>query len=155
MTDNPQPKSQLVPADQSPADVVNELMPYAREGVLTSIPPDRPDLLAVYAGYADMTSQEATGQTLEITDYFVHRCEFLDDETGEIVPYIRGVLICKDGTSISTTAPKVLRQLAAMVARNPGQSIDPPFRCQLKAIPGKRGKQLVLAPVEAATKSRK
>lgn len=59
--------------------------------------------------------KDATNLDLEIVKYVAGNVELVDNETGEVRPALRVVLLTKDGKRYSTESKSAIRQLGQMV----------------------------------------
>lgn len=100
---------------------------------------------------ADRLAKQSVGQEITVAAYLAHEIELTNDETGEVLPAIRLVLVTPDGTTISTTSTTLIRGWFDAIALMGRNGYAGPWRIRIEAVPARRvGEYLQLAHVGRA-----
>lgn len=91
-------------------------------------------------GKADFQVRQAVGRIMEIVGYVIHPAELTDQRTGEVKCKLRCVLLCRDGSTVSTMSNGVLRVVRVLATTRKQGRWNPPVRAEIKEYPLEGGK---------------
>lgn len=127
---------------------------------LSKVDPNLGPLLTKALATADKKTRDVVNVPLSVTHYIAHIAEMTDEKTGEINQALRCVLICEDGSTVSSMSNGVLKTIAMLARINNFQPWNPPIRVMIRSHNAKGGKsycdmiQLPLTPVETRSTKR-
>lgn len=92
--------------------------------------PDRDDFMVKVECNADRKTRNIVGQVIKVVAFLAHVVELTDKATGELRNKVRIVLLCDDGTTVSTTAGQPLRMISRIAKKRPEYPWMPPVEIE-------------------------
>lgn len=83
------------------------------------------------------------GEKLPVVDFFLHRVERVNKETGEVVPGLRLVFVLDDGRTVATSSEPVMKTWYHVANLYGRKTYSPPLVVTLKAMPCGNGHEFL------------